>query len=114
MKNWSEDRICQEFYFWYHNEFPQYRKLLAHIPNGGARNSREGAKFKAMGVTPGYADYTFAWKGKLTFIEAKKLGGTQDPEQVIFQKQVEEQGFDYYVCDSLEKLKHRVLMEMTR
>lgn len=29
---------------------------LHHSPNGGARNPREGAKFKAMGVKAGYPD----------------------------------------------------------
>lgn len=110
--NWSEDRICQEFYLWYQHYFPEYRKLLSHIPNGGKRLPREAARFKSMGVTPGYADYTFTWNGKLTFIEAKKWNGTQDPEQIIFQSQVEAQGFDYYICNTLFKLKARVLNEM--
>jgi len=35
----------------------QYPDVLAfHTPNGGARNAREGAKFKKMGVVPGVPD----------------------------------------------------------
>ena len=36
--------------------YPQLR-WLTHIPNGGARDLREGAKFKAMGTKRGVLDY---------------------------------------------------------
>jgi len=32
--------------------------LAIHVPNGGARNAREGAKFKKMGVKKGFPDIT--------------------------------------------------------
>jgi len=38
----------------------QYPKaIFCHIPNGGNRNPREGAKFKRMGVLPGMPDLMF-------------------------------------------------------
>jgi hypothetical protein len=40
-------------------KYPQLR-WLTHIPNGGARDIREGAKFKAMGVKRGFPDYFLA------------------------------------------------------
>lgn len=32
------------------------RALWFHVPNGGRRNAREGARMKAMGVRPGVCD----------------------------------------------------------
>lgn len=34
-------------------------ELLHHIPNGGKRNAREGARFKRMGVKAGVPDIAF-------------------------------------------------------
>ena len=36
---------------------PILRGLLIHIPNGGKRNPREGARLKRMGVRAGVHDY---------------------------------------------------------
>lgn len=36
----------------------QYPKVLfSHVPNGGKRNAREGARFKRMGVRKGIPDF---------------------------------------------------------
>lgn len=41
---------------WLKTQFPQYRRLCFHVPNGGTRNPVEAAHLKAQGVTPGVAD----------------------------------------------------------
>ena len=110
---WSEDRICQEFYFWFHNTFPQYRGLLFHVPNGGTRNKREGAKFKMMGVYPGVADYIFFWNGIAYCIEAKeRIKGLQSPKQKEWEATVKANGILYYIEWTLDDLKERVLTIM--
>lgn len=40
---------------WNMGRFPEL-KLLFHVPNGGKRNAREAARFKAMGVKAGVPD----------------------------------------------------------
>ena len=72
-----------------------------------------GAKHKAMGKKAGVADILCLWPmprmdnaGNVQqpkhglCIEMKKSGGKQSPEQKIFQKQIEEQGYFYTVAYS--------------
>lgn len=43
--------------------------------------------------------------GFATFLEVKKKGGVQSPEQKIFQKKCEEKGAEYRVVRSIEEVK---------
>lgn len=104
----SEDRLQQECYLWFHSEYPCYRGLLFHVPNGGARNSREGAKFKAMGVFPGVADLIFIFGGRFFAIELKTILGTQSDKQKYWQDLVEKQGGEYFIVRSLDAFKRLI------
>ena len=97
----SEDRLQQECYMWYHNKYPEYRGLLFHVPNGGARNAREGAKFKSMGVYPGVSDFLFMGDGKTACIELKTKVGKLSKKQEKWRDLVNEQGFKYFVVRTL-------------
>lgn len=57
--NQSEDSHGKALMAWCALNIKLYPQLrwLTHIPNGGARDIREGAKFKAMGVKRGFPDY---------------------------------------------------------
>jgi hypothetical protein len=110
----SEDRICQEVYQRFHNTFPQFRGLLFHIPNGGARNGREGAKFKTMGVYPGVADYCFLWNGVISWIEVKNEIGIMSQVQMSWKKTIEAQRFDYYLVSSSDEFWNKILELMGR
>ncbi len=59
----SEDSHCKALMCWCALNIKQYSQLrwLTHIPNGGSRDIREGAKFKAIGVKPGFPDYFLAY-----------------------------------------------------
>lgn len=73
----SEAAIQSEIFLHFWNNFPETRRLLFHIPNGGKRSPREAMKFKSMGVVKGIPDLFFAWpNGKYhgLFIEVKKPG----------------------------------------
>lgn len=82
--------------------YPELR-WLHHSPNGGARNKREGAKFKAMGVKRGFPDLVLLvpcgqYHG-LT-IELKKLkGGVVSSEQDEWKEFLNSQGFYATVCN---------------
>lgn len=55
---WSnEDQMTADTYRWVNHNYPSLRKLFFHIPNGGARDAREGQKFKSMGLLPGAPDF---------------------------------------------------------
>ena len=101
----SEDRLQQDCYVWFHNTYPEYRGLLFHVPNGGNRNAREGAKFKAMGVIAGVSDFIFIFEGKILCIELKVLGGSQSLKQKYWERIVREEGAEYSIVWNLEEFK---------
>lgn len=77
-------------------------KWLHHSPNGGSRNKREGAKFKAMGVKRGYPDLSLLlpcrqYHGLL--IELKKVsGGVVSKEQQDWLDHLNGLGYYATIC----------------
>lgn len=89
--------------------------LLHHIPNGGARNQREAAKFKRMGVLAGVSDLHLPvargpWHG--LYIEMKYADGKLQKSQKEFLKLAADQGVYCVVCytadDAIDIIKHYV------
>lgn len=72
----SEIQIQTEMFQWAWNTYPQTRRLLFHVPNGGNRSAREGMQFKASGVIAGVPDLLFIWNGQTYGFEVKTLTGT--------------------------------------
>ncbi len=72
----SEIQIQTEMFQWAWNTYPQTRRLLFHVPNGGNRSAREGVQFKASGVIAGVPDLLFIWNGQTYGFEVKTLNGT--------------------------------------
>ena len=105
----SEDRIQQDIYLWFHNEYPKLRGLLFHPANGGSRNSREGAKFKSMGVFPGVADLLFIYDRQLYAIELKTPKGSQSEVQKYWESRVKKEGVYYTIIRSLEEFKKFII-----
>lgn len=118
----TEARIQSECYTWFWNNFPQYRRLLFHIPNGGKRTKIEASRLKAMGVLPGVPDLFLAlpsggYHGM--FIEVKKPGEIPNEEKVKpsahDQRQIEQMElFAYHnyhcvYCDSVERFCIQVI-----
>lgn len=96
--NWSEAKLQSEIWKWINNNFIIHDKCVAyHIPNGGARNEREGANLKAQGVVPGVADLHILCNGKSLYIELKTAIGTQSNEQKEFERMVNNHGAQYHV-----------------
>ena len=66
--------------------------ILHHSPNGGRRSAREGARFKALGVLPGWPDLTLIWEhptsaGSITaFLELKAGRNKLSDEQKAFKE----------------------------
>ncbi len=72
----SEIQIQTEMFQWAWNTYPQTRRLLFHVPNGGNRSAREGMQFKASGVIAGVPDLLFIWNGQTYGFEVKTQSGT--------------------------------------
>ena len=101
----SENRIQQEMFMWHWNKYSHQRGLLFHIPNGGARSSREGKLFKDIGVIPGVADLCYLHDGVAYFIEVKNALGKQSTKQEKWEFRVRGEGFDYYIVRTLEEFQ---------
>ncbi len=73
-----------------------------HTPNGGKRSKREAARFRAMGVLAGVADFAISMPGgRFAFIEVKSRGGCLSAEQKAFLRSMEANGHQTAVVRSL-------------
>lgn len=75
-------------------------KLAFAIANGGKRDQITAAKLKAEGVKPGVSDiFIPIARGPFHgfFLEMKKPGGKESPEQIAFGAAVQDQGY-FYAC----------------
>ena len=91
-------------------QYPETRWVYA-IPNGGERNPIVAGRLKAEGVKSGVSDLClpFAKRGYHGFyIEMKKPGGKETPQQVEFGKFLTEQKYLYTMCDSWEKARDAI------
>ncbi len=86
----SEQAEQMNFILWFKRNYPHV--LIHHSPNGGARNKREGAKFKRMGTLAGFPDlFIPAWH---LFIEFKRVkGGRLSGVQKTVMAQLESDGY---------------------
>lgn len=113
----SEDAHCIALMQWAALSGIKELKWLTHIPNGGARDKREGAKFKAMGVKRGIPDYILplpvqtsfgeAWAGLWLEIKVGKNYPTDD--QVAWHQYLNGVGYKCYVCYGWEEARDKLL-----
>jgi hypothetical protein len=92
--------------------------ILAHIPNGGARNAIVGAKLKGLGVVPGIPD-NFALGDVPFFLELKNPKfknpmSKLSPEQREIMAKMQAKGIPVYVSGCLDEVieileRHQVL-----
>lgn len=104
----SESQIQQSCIKWFQL---QHRALwddgvLFHIANEGIRLGGQGRRTKREGIVRGVADLCLAMPrhgyGAL-YIEMKRPGSYQSPEQKTWQKSIERHGNKYVVCRSLDE-----------
>jgi hypothetical protein len=81
------------------------RLLIFHVAN--ERKGGIGAiiHFKRMGVRNGVADWLAFPPGRSVAIELKDDDGTQEPDQIKFQRQWEAAGNSYFLCRTLEEFQ---------
>jgi hypothetical protein len=73
---------------------------IYHCPNGGHRDVRVAAKFKAMGVLPGVWDIFVPVPAPGLYIEMKAGKGRLTPAQVAFRDALEPAGYRFVVAYS--------------
>lgn len=104
----TESQIQQACIKWFKL---QHRNLwddgvLFHIANEGIRIGSQGSRIKREGIVKGVADLCLAMPrhgfGAL-YIEMKRPGCYQSPEQKTWQKCIERHGNKYVVCKSVNE-----------
>lgn len=88
----SEIQIQAEAFQLVWNTFPQTRRKIWHVPNGGKRNPAEAMQLKASGVVAGVSDIHMAWKGRLYIWEFKDDKGRLSKDQEKFIEAMREEG----------------------
>lgn len=101
----SETQLQSKCFQWAWNTYPDTRRLLAHVPNGGARNAREGVTLKASGVVAGVHDMFFYWKKQLYWFELKVGKNQLSPEQEAFAEAMVSHGAECYEIRSFEQFQ---------
>ena len=101
----KEDNLQIACVSWFTMHSRKLSCLLHHSPNGGARNKKEGARFKTMGVRKGFPDLILLIPNRrypYLCVELKTEDGRQSPEQKAYQKLVDEAGGLYLLTRSKE------------
>lgn len=102
--NRQEEILQQKCFVWFHNTYPELRGTMWLVHNN-AKNGREGATLKAMGMVKGVSDMSFVHGGKYYGIELKTETGTQSPDQKKWERVITEQGGVYVVIRSFEEFR---------
>jgi hypothetical protein len=97
----TEEQFQAACFQWFDRTYPQYRKTLFAVPNGGLRDKRTANVLQATGTVPGVSDLIFVLPVNVEFIELKLPGKTQQPDQIKFEAAVTKLGHNYTVIYSL-------------
>jgi hypothetical protein len=102
-KQKPEEHLQKQCVNWFRAQFPQYKKCLWSVPNGGSRNMIEAVNLKRSGVLSGVPDLQLSVNGKVYFIELKAPNGTTSELQKQMHEALLAQGFDIYILRSFNK-----------
>ncbi len=106
--NGSEDDLQAKCFQWFWNTYPEHRRMLFAVPNGGHRDKITANRLKATGVVPGVSDLILVVLEGVIFIEMKTETGVQSKEQLDFQLKVESRGHWYYVVRTFNDFKELI------
>jgi hypothetical protein len=94
---------------WFQAQYPQHRKLLFSVPNGGYRNLATAKRMKLEGVVAGVSDLIMlipAHGFHGLCIEMKTPKGRQTENQKAWQDHVEAHGYIYTLARSIEEFQN--------
>lgn len=102
---------------WFRLQFPNRRHNLFAVPNGGYRTKTTAALLKDEGQLSGVADLILLVRkgtcGAL-LLEAKVKGNYQSPNQKLWQKMIEADGYEYRIFHTIEEFASIVTEYMSR
>lgn len=88
---------------WLWNNHPKLRGLSWHVENERKRNKVQQGIAKAKGIIPGVPDYVFNYAKSVYYFEFKTEIGIQSGAQKEVQRQLQDQGLNYYIVRSKEE-----------
>ena len=112
MKGHQESVLQRACVAWFRRNYPEHKRRLFAVPNGGGRSKVEAGIMKAEGVTAGVSDMilllpNYYYHGlciefkcvKTSFVDGKvkRTKTYQSPEQKAWQADVEDAGYKYAV-----------------
>ena len=106
-----EEHLQESCVRWFDLQYPQYRLLLHHSPNGGRRDVKEAARFKRMGTRAGFPDLILLLPsigGHFLAMELKYGRGVQTDSQKAMEKAIVKAGGSYAVITIFEEFFNTV------
>lgn len=106
-----EENMQMSCHRWFCYQYPNLALLLHHSPNGGKRNAREAARFKAMGTKAGFPDLFLYYPSKGFHglaLEMKTGTGKQTDNQKLWERKLIENGYSYRLVRSIEEFIEHV------
>jgi len=107
----EEHRIQAACVRWWRLQYPRHAHNLFAVPNGGWRGKATAGKLKAEGVVAGVSDLILLLpSGRYhgLCIEMKTRTGRQAESQKEWQAAIEQDGYRYIICRSLEEFMEQV------
>ena len=105
---YSEDKLHQDCYVWFHNTYPHLRGLLCYNLNN-SKNKIDGARNKAKGLIAGRSDMVLYYQSNAFMIEFKTLDGSQSAGQKEWEALVTSNCFQYHIIRSLPEFQSLLL-----
>lgn len=102
----GEDTLQMACVRWFDYQHARDSWALFHVPNGGRRNPKEAARFKAMGVRAGVPDLMLLLPRhgySYLAIELKYGKNTQTQAQKDYERRINANGGVYVVVRSIEE-----------
>jgi len=109
----AEDKLQFECVKWFRYQYPELKKLLFAVPNGGSRNQMEAHKLKMTGVVAGVSDLILLVQKYncgigAVCIEMKACKGKQTELQHEWELSAISHGNKYVICRSFDEFKAEI------
>jgi hypothetical protein len=100
----AENKIQQEIVQWFRANY--YKKgVIFSVPNERAGGYLAMKDLLLTGLLSGVSDLIVVLPNKVLFVEVKNEIGTQKPNQIKFEKNVQELNHEYHLVRSLLEFK---------
>jgi len=99
----TEDQLQAQFYQHVWNHYPQLRRCIWSVPNGGSRHIMEAVKLKATGMLSGVWDLHVFYRGRFYIIETKVGRNSLSAAQQQWRDIMLQQGAEAFVYRTLEE-----------